>query len=355
MTGRRSIGEAIDPRRNSLNFLRLVLASMVLVSHAYYVGNFGGEGALNGTTFGTVAVYGFFGISGYLIAGSAMHNSTGRYLWQRGLRILPGFWVALIATAVIASLASPHATGPDGPFGFVWRNWLLRIVQPTIHGRAWNGSLWTLFYEVLCYFGVLGLGLAGALRRRTWALGFAVAVWLTVVVITFVPGQAQHFSVFEGWVWMNLLKLAAVFMVGAVVYLYRDRIPDSGWLAASCGAVFTASLWLPTGGLQPAYSFTDSVLLVPVIAYPLLWLGGHLPFHRIGRTNDYSYGVYVYAYPVTVLLAIWGANRWGYIPFAIFCLLGTIPFAAASWWVVEKRALRLRKVTRRRDPSKTTV
>lgn len=320
-----------------------MLAAMVLLSHAYSVGGFGGEGALNDTTFGTVAVYGFFGISGYLIAGSAQRANAGRYLWQRCLRILPGFWVALIVTAVMAWLATPHV-GSDTAVGFVWRNWLLRIVQSTIYGRAWNGSLWTLFYEALCYVAVLGLALVGALRHRAWTLTFAALLWLTVIVITLVPGQAQHFNVFEGWVWMNLLKLSAVFMVGAVVYLYRDRIPDSGWLALACGVAFTAALWLPTDGRTPAYAFTNPGLLAPVIAYPLLWLGSHLPFQRIGRTNDYSYGIYVYAYPVTVLMVIWHANRLGYPVFALVSVAATAPCAMASWWAIEKQAMKLRKI-----------
>ena len=81
------------------------------------------------------------------------------------------------------------------------------------------------------------------------------------------------------------------FLVGAVIYLYRDRIPDSGWLALACGVGFVASLWLPNSGALPAFAFTDSGLLVPLIAYPLLWLGAHLPLQRVGAKNDYSYGV----------------------------------------------------------------
>jgi peptidoglycan/LPS O-acetylase OafA/YrhL len=76
----------------------------------------------------------------------------------------------------------------------------------------------------------------------------------------------------------------------------------------------------------------------------LIWLGIHLPFERIGARNDYSYGIYIYAYPVTVLLTIWHAQQWGYVPFLTFVLLGTAPFAVASWWLLEKRALRLKKI-----------
>ncbi len=96
---RTSLGDALDPGHNSLNFLRLVLASTVLLSHAWSFGWFGAEPTVHETTFATIAVYGFFGISGYLIAGSALRNRPGRYLWQRCLRILPGYWVALIVTA----------------------------------------------------------------------------------------------------------------------------------------------------------------------------------------------------------------------------------------------------------------
>ena len=68
---RRSIGEALDLRNNSLNFLRLVLAGLVLVSHAIGIGGYGAGGVLHETTLGTIAVYGFFGISGFFIARSA--------------------------------------------------------------------------------------------------------------------------------------------------------------------------------------------------------------------------------------------------------------------------------------------
>jgi peptidoglycan/LPS O-acetylase OafA/YrhL len=350
-----AIGEALSDRHNSLNFLRLALALMVVASHAYGIGYFGTEGVLHGTTFGTVAVDGFFGISGYLIASSATRNNAGRYLWQRFLRIFPGFWVALIVTAfvfgAIGWFSQPHACGapcyvrgPNGATSFVWRNALLRIDQDLIHGESWNGSLWTLFYEFICYIILVTLALAGMLRRRGWTLALTVGLWVTVAMITMDHRYDQRFNVDQNWILMNLLKFAVIFLVGAVIYLYRERVPDSGWLALGCLVVFTAALWLPTDGRLPAYAFTDSDLLAPLIAYPLLWLGIHLPFQRVGARNDYSYGVYIYAYPVTVLLSIWGATRLGYPLFALVCALATVPFAVASWWAVEKRALSLKRL-----------
>ena len=80
------------------------------------------------------------------------------------------------------------------------------------------------------------------------------------------------------------------------------------------------------------------------LAYPLLWLGMHLPLYRVGARNDYSYGVYIYAYPVQQLLLVWGVSRWGYWPYTLLAVAAVIPFAVASWWVIEKHALKLKHV-----------
>ena len=74
------IGTSFDPKSNSLNILRLVFAVVVIASHAIDLGGFGRDWIGTKTTIGTVAVYGFFAISGFLIAGSAERNGTGRYL-----------------------------------------------------------------------------------------------------------------------------------------------------------------------------------------------------------------------------------------------------------------------------------
>jgi peptidoglycan/LPS O-acetylase OafA/YrhL len=344
----RTLGEAFDPRHNSLNALRLGLALTVLFSHAWGIAGFG-EGAVNGTASGTMAVYGFFGISGFLITASAERNRAGRYLWQRALRILPAFWVSLVLTAfglaLVGWLVGGHSIhgydqGSDSPVLFVWRNLLLQTVQNTIHGTVWNGSMWTLFYEALCYLGLLALARVGALRHRAALLAVAAAAWTTQILITISPKQAQTFNLTHNWIWMNIVKFAAIFLVGAVLWAYRDLIPDSGWLALGCTLLFAASLALP--GTRPAFLFRLNDIGAPLVAYPLLWLGCHLPLQRVGAKNDYSYGTYLYAFPITQLLVIAGASAFGYIPFALIVLVCTAACAVGSWWAVERWALSLK-------------
>ncbi len=354
-----TIGETFDSRRNSLNFLRVCLSLLVVLSHSF-AGGFVDPLLLNHTTVGDIAVYGFFGISGYLIASSASHNSLGRYLWQRFLRIFPGFWVCLIVTGalfgVVAWFHEPHPHcpafascyigSPTGPFQYLYHDLLLRMNQQTIALTpgavpwpfTWNVPLWTLFYEFMCYLILGAFAVSGLLRRRGLVALLTAGLWAIEVIV----GLA---SLNLGQGTWAMLTLAPIFLTGTLLYLYRDKVPDSGILAMGCATVFLASPWLPFGGPFTVFRNIISApqVLGPFIAYPLFWLGIHLPFHKIGARNDYSYGIYIYAFLVQQILALWHVQRWGYIAYMTLSVVFTVPFAVASWWLVEKNALKLKK------------
>lgn len=360
---RPTIGQSFSSQRNSLNFLRLALALMVIVSHAIALGGFGSEWIFHTTTLGVVAVYGFFGISGFLIAGSAIHNGTLRYFWQRCLRILPAYWVCLIVTVgFFASVAWLHSKHPmscsivacyfsrtnGSPLDYLVHNWWLHMIQPDVGKTAqgvpypgiWNGSVWSLYFEAGCYVLLALLAMTRLLKRRILVAFLGCGLWLFELISAIVGTSIPNFV---AW---GFLTLTPVFLAGTLLYLYRDRLPDSGWLALGSIAAFVATLSLPLG--EGAYYWsahaTGASIAAPLLAYPLLWLGIHLPFQRVGARNDYSYGVYIYAFPVQQLLAIWGLQRTGYVGYLLLSVVGTGLFAFASWWVVEKRALRLKKV-----------
>ena len=376
--GRSTIGQSFSPRRNSLNLLRLIFAVIVIFSHSITIGQFGSESLLGKSTYGTVPLYAFFGISGFLIAGSAARNNVGRYLWQRFLRIFPAFWVCLVVTAfVFGTIAWLHLnpalsrtcglhcylTEPNGALGYVTHNFWLQVNQSVIAGTGvlggffgfgWNGSLWTLEYEFLCYLLLAALSVIGLLKRRFLVALIAAATWIAVVVIISVPTLRADFSplhkgailVFFGFDIdiMNLLVLLSVFLSGALIYLYRERIPDSGAIALASTVLFFAGFVLPLGEGAPQNFLTSLDLTAIFSVYPVIWLGIHLPFARFCSVNDYSYGVYIYAFPIQLLLAMWGVNKWGYLPYTFMALVAVFPVAMASWWGVEKHALKLKKV-----------
>ena len=376
---RLAIGEAFSPRHNSLNFLRLAMCLMVIFSHAISLGGFGSEWiAGDRTTIGLLAVFGFFCLSGFLVAGSATRNHVGRYLWQRFLRIMPAYWVCLVTTAfIIGALAWIHQQHPescsilscyyfiprDGPFEYLYHNWLLGINQYNVGSTPyggpvpyfWNNSVWTLLPEVFCYLVLAGLTSLKLLRHRRVVVGLTCGAWLLEVAIACwapankVPHAFGPFTLTPSLL-LGVIMLAPPFLTGSLLYLYRDKVPDSGWLALGLVAVFVVGSWLPFFG-QGMTRFShflpiSTSVMAPALAYPLLWLGVHLPspFQRVGARNDYSYGIYIYGWPVQQLLGMWGVQHWGYLVFTASAVAGSTTLAVLSWHLVEKRALSLKKL-----------
>ncbi|MBB2890141.1 acyltransferase family protein [Flexivirga oryzae] len=338
------IGSRLSGADNALNFLRLVLASAVIVAHTWPVGGFGTAPAFAGMSSGTWAVAGFFSISGYLIAGSRLRSRFWDYLSRRALRIFPGFWVCLIVIAfgfapLSRVLGAPGSWSPVDGVRFVVVNIYLNIheynVGSTIHGNpyplTWDDSLWTLFWEFSAYLVVGGL-LGLAIFRRRMATCFAALLILTTSA--YYLAEAMHIT--SGYV-LNGSRLGASFVAGVLLYSLKDRLPASPRL-------FILSLALLLGiGLAGL----PNLLVALPFAYALLYLGGTLPT-RIGARNDVSYGVYIYAFPIQQLLATQNLQRAGELVFIVVAFVLTLPFAWLSWRLVERPGMKLRKKLRRR-------
>jgi peptidoglycan/LPS O-acetylase OafA/YrhL len=342
-----SLGQSFDPRSNSFNLIRLVLALLVIFSHSIILGGFGSETIWGHTSLGAIAVDGFFALSGFLIAASACRNSFSRFLWQRFLRIFPAFWACLVFTAVIAGpihwLArqkpfGSYWTANDGPFDYVLANSLLRISAYGIAGTptgvpvpgVWNGSLWTLFYEFMCYLMVAVLAIVGFLRRRRALLVLWAICWSAQIVIG-VSGTHAFHSIHY------VIRFVPIYLAGVMLWIYRDKIPDSPWLFFGATALFVTGV-----------HFEDPhVLSGPPLAYMGVWVAMHFPGKQIGTKYDISYGVYIYAYVVGQILATWNIHQWGYWPFCFLTICMTCVLAAISCVLIEQPALRLRKWTPR--------
>ena len=173
---RGSLADLYKGHDNGIGLLRLILAVAVVFSHSKPLG-FGQQDLgyyLFGrqTNVGTLAVYGFFVLSGMLITRSARRSSLGRYAWHRGLRIMPALWVCLLVSAVVlAPLVTLREngnldgfwSGPNGPFDYFRANMWTGLRQFGIHeifehttpyGRhtgnsVFDGALWSLSYEML--------------------------------------------------------------------------------------------------------------------------------------------------------------------------------------------------------------
>lgn len=331
-------------RRNSLNMFRLVLAALVLFAHAFYIAGRGEGPHLHGENLGGWAVAGFFVLSGFLITRSRLRTEPGDYLLHRIARIFPGFVVCLVVTAfVFAPVAAliEHGTlagflsTPVTPLQYIWGNLTLYIdhyaigttLQAVPYPGAWNGSLWTLFYEFCCYVLVWLLGGLAIFRRSPVLAGFAfvasVGVWIAVDL-------AQRWGLDESF--FLLSKLAPFFLGGAFVYFIVERAGINAWVGLGALAVAAALIFLvPRWGGQAA---------APFLAYGLLWLSAVVPQPGWIARNDVSYGFYIYAWPVQQLVILVAGAALAFPLYVVITVVLTFCLAWASWVGIERRAMR---------------
>jgi peptidoglycan/LPS O-acetylase OafA/YrhL len=293
-------------KHNNFDFLRLLFAVLVIFSHSFPL-TFGSDatepfGTLTRgrTTGGGIAVDCFFIISGYLIAGSFLRSkSVLDYLLKRVLRIVPGLFCALV---VCSLLIAPGAFSRNPIGGSV------------------NGSVWTIPYEFACYIGLLILGVAGLLARRKLVAGIFCGMALIDIM----------FPALGVWAPFTLM-----FLAGMVACLYNDRIRYTLSGAIVCVVVLVCACFVPFVWAA-AFSFAG--------AYFLFWVSFHpaIPFNRAAKFGDFSYGTYLYAFPIQqTIVSAWGKPIDPYLLFVLATPLALV-FAVASWRLIERPFLRLR-------------
>ncbi|MDO8383190.1 MAG: acyltransferase [Microbacterium sp.] len=330
-------------RPNSLNLIRLVLAAAVIVWHSYAVLGLPKPETGVRELIGALPVNGFFAISGFLIFQSWVRRPSIRdFLVARIVRIYPAFWVCLIATAAFFAPLATLVQGENAlaqlfssdALSYVLKNSSLAMLQWRIGDSpsgipfidSWNASLWTLAWEFLCYLALLGLGLLGMARRK-WILPTAFAISVLLNVLVALPTDLPEFVERAG-------RFSIFFFAGALVAQYSHAIMASWTLVLISLVTMIASAWIPVGHL---------ILQAPATAIGLITLGGLFNPRWAELKNDISYGIYIYAFPVQQTLVVLGVMTLDVFSFSLVALLVTVPFAAASWFLVEKPALRLRK------------
>ena len=339
------LGSRFNPRSNNFDGLRLALALMVLVDHGTVMRTGDHFHTWGRSALGDFAVDGFFILSGLLITRSYLKlNSFPRFTWHRVLRIMPGFWVCLLVTAVVFAPVAALLTGRSAvsafteqpsAWSYLYSNAALLITQYDIAGllpnnpnpQVFNGSLWTLTIEALCYALIGLLGVTAVLRRARWGVpALAAALWVLTLL------QEAGIEVLIG---DDTLRLVVAFLVGATAWLYADQILMKGWLVVLAAAVLLVSIVT-----------LDNYRLLGIVpaAYILVWLGACLPWNRSLR-RDLSYGIYIYHWPVFQLMA---ATSLVTLPVPAFILTGALVIALlalASWQAVEHPALRQKNRT----------
>jgi len=345
----RTLEAAIGDHDNGFNLVRLVCALAVVVYHVWMM-NVAAPmrdplTALlaPNTDLGALAVGVFFVISGMFIARSWMGDPhLGRFAARRVARIVPGLFACLLLSTVVAVtfFSAPGWRGlfESAPWRYIFGNTVLHglvyhippehlRIEGVLGGQPLNGPLWTLYWEGRMYVMVALIGLAAALPLRSWMR--AVALFLLLAALVY-PEVAS------GYVWET--RMWSLFLVGIVLQTMAPEL-RVGWRHVACSVALVLLNWTRSADQTPSPLTWFGIALVAVTlalcvgsARLPAWTG-HIKRH------DYSYGIYIWHWPVIVMLREvlppMGPKR-----LALVTLTLVIPLAMLSWHLVERPALR---------------
>jgi len=338
--------------RNNLDFLRLIFACLVLITHSYVLSLSNQQDFISVLTHGQIncsslGVKGFFIISGFLIYRSAMSSKNVQdYLVKRILRIYPAFIVMLIVMFFLGLIVSSQTVGQyfhnRSALSYIPVNLaMFKPQQYNIDGvfetnpykGAINGSIWTIPYEFLFYLLiamlffirkhrkiVAGLFFIGYLLLWTLVLRYEDSKEVNILNNAFELHRMAHFGLcFFGGAILAIIKLDQ--------YRYKHLVLIAA-LIGLCGCVITRTfyfsqfLWLP-------------LIIISFGTYASAGIAG-----LNKKMGDFSYGIYLYGFPVQqTLLHYYHFNYWELmlISIPVTFILGML-----SWHIIEKRALKLK-------------
>jgi peptidoglycan/LPS O-acetylase OafA/YrhL len=186
-------------------------------------------------------------------------------------------------------------------FGLLWvQGQLPGVFEGSFYPLAFNGPLWTIPIETTCYLVLLIGGILGFSRSGFSSLIFGFGtVFLSVVV----GADIDHYKKFH-LVHMDVvsfLKLAALFFLSASIYHYRLHIPRlTGVAGAMLVAIFFAS--------GTRFFGLVFLLFFPYVILCLAFIPNKT-ISQFGKFGDYSYGMYLYAWPVQqAVMQFWGGR-----------------------------------------------
>ncbi len=329
-----SLSNAMSRENNNYDFLRLLASVAVIIGHSYALSPKEGwidpvEKLIRFNYSGGIAVIVFFFFSGLFVTNSIQKNPNYiRFAAHRTCRLFPALIVSLLITAyIIGPLFTTwnlkqYFTNPK-TFSYVSQNILLNNLQWRLPGvfekskYGINGSLWSLPLELHLYILIFLLGILRLLKNR-W---IAVGVLAGVLVFTLRDKNILRYFTQDG----GARYVFSFFIVGAILSYFRK------WIFLNWGGVLIFSLLL----LLTWNTFLKIGVFYLWFNYLCLFIFQLELIRKIHLGGDYSYGVYIYGFPIQQ------AVNWllpGQTP--LINLLFSIPcafiMAVLSWHLVEK-------------------
>lgn len=329
-------------RQDNYLLLRHIAAALLIYSHSYALATAARGDSdivallLPGFYGGKVAVLLFFAISGFLVTGSYLrHPHLLRFVGARVLRIYPAYVICLVLSLLATGLWFTRLSPAEffatrEAWSYLFHNLGLTGLRYTLPGAydasgypgVVNGSLWSLALEARLYLYLAVLALCGFFRFRYFAA--AILLGAVIVVLASWPHLAPDTE--------GKRALTCVFACTAAAACAARYVPVSTRVLFALG--------LLTWGLRDspiAYALT-----IACLGYFTFWFAYRLPAIPLRLPGDYSYGLFLYGFPVQQAIVQIDPGI-GALPLTASALLVALALAALSWHGVERRALDLKR------------
>jgi peptidoglycan/LPS O-acetylase OafA/YrhL len=326
---------------NQFNVARLLVAIFVVYGHSLSIGP--GLDPFSDFMFKSVGVFSasfavkfFFFLSGILVTKSLFESGPLHYIFARFFRIYPGLIFSLIIVYFLVVPIVDVNIFNNNFFSLKFWKFFYEQITFQTYGKnlninamsigKWtnfNVPLWTLALEVMCYSLLLAIYIV--VKGNKWVITFFSLICTIDCILPerylflFLPVRDDGISylpfffflgvIFSIWGRNVVIDLKSILSLLILAFLFKSALP--GHLIIYMFLIF---LFL--------YVFTRRFMI------------------NINYTQDISFGIYIYAWPIQMLALHYFSQIEGYFHF-ILPLFITLFIAFFSWIFIELPGIKL--------------
>ena len=325
---------------NCFDFLRFFFAINILLAHLWVLSQNNDLDFLNHISNVTIAIKGFFVISGFLVTKSYINTpSIKKYFIKRAKRILPAYLFVVLFAAVSLVFFSKYSFldyfSDASVYKYLgWNFIFLNFMHPCLPGLfennvmcVVNGSLWTLKVEEGFYI-VLPIIFYIIKKSRTPIL-ILFSIYILSIVYMFLMGSYFNKPLLA----KQLPGYLSYFVTGIFLFLNFKLLfihKVKFWVIGITILLFSR---FSNFSIDIFYPFAFGTIVI-LIAHSLPFL------NNFGKYGDFTYGIYIYHFPIIQIFKQYDFfKKHDPILMAVLVVLITFSFAIFSWFIIEKRFL----------------
>lgn len=323
-----------DITKNNFDFIRVLLAFIVFVGHLGTL-SFSKELSVLEHSPVEIAVFGFFIVSGFLIARSYERSSSlPSYARKRFNRIVPGYLLVVFLCATLLSLVSKlsiaeYFSNTQVYKYLFWNSIFLNFKAPNLpevfNNGAVNGALWTIKIEICFYIAVPLMFLLFGKNNKYRNISLIVLYFLSLAYLNYFEmiGKASISRQIPG--------ALCYFIGGMLIYFNFDKFIQH---KHTLFIIAIITVWIDLIFHIKFFSPMMLSIIVLYIAYSFKFL------NNFGKYGDFTYGIYIFHFPIIRTFTALGLFE-DYNPYfmGFVCMLVVIAVGITSWHFYEKRFL----------------